>query len=366
MERSRSGKIPWTIVLLIVAFSCALAYGVALLSNQVLGQSTFGRYVRVDIANIQKLQTTADGFVYYDGSTVSSIDSSGDVEWSYLVGMDADFDATDSGVAAWTDKTITLIDGKSGTTTYNGTMENTVLSACIGEKYTAVLLGPEGESTIVLLENSGKQVNRIDLNGLTAVDYGFFANGTLLWVMACDSSGTVPTCDILTYKPGKEIVGSISDTEQLMYAVMFQSTQICVAGDTYLKVYDYSGSEETSRRKLVYGWYLADADDSVNDPLMAFVTDAQYSGESDIQDVRLIRSNLDRIVRLPYGCSDIVASGDTIYGFAADGHLIIMKATDTAARAYSISLQIDEVYGVTKDNVAVVRSGSTVCLINLD
>jgi len=366
MERSRYGKVPWTIVLLILAFSCALAYGVAMLFGNVFNQDDFGRYKRVDIANIQKLQTTASGFVYYDGSTVSSISSSGDVEWSYLVGMEAGFDATDYGVAAWTDKTITLIDSKSGSTTYNGTMENTVLSARIGEQYTAVLVGPESESTIVLLENSGRQINRIELTGVTAVDYGFFANGSLLWVMVCDSNGTVPTCDILTYKPGKEIVGSISDTEQLMYAVMFQQTQVCVAGDTYLKVYDYSGVEDKAKRTLVYGWYLADADTGSNDPLMAFVTDAQYSGGSDIQDVRLIRSNLDRTVRLPYGCRDLIAVGNTLYGFATDGHLVIMNTDEKAARAYSISLQIDEVYGVTRDNVAVVRSGNSVCLINLD
>ena len=42
-----------------------------------------------------------------------------------------------------------------------------------------------------------------------------------------------------------------------MYGVVFQSSDFCCAGDTYLKVYDYTGKEDQSRRRKVYGWYMA-------------------------------------------------------------------------------------------------------------
>lgn len=365
MNKRSTRRNSWAIVLLVLLVCCAVAFGIAKIGAGARAGDTLGHCKAVNIANILDLQTTDSGFVYYDGSTVSAISSAGDVEWSYLVGSNAGFRASDYGVAAWVGQTITLIDGDSGSTIFNGTMADNVLSAFVGDKYTAILIGEENDSTIVLMENGGKQVNQIALDDVTAVDYGFFSNESLLWVMVCDSNGTVPKCTIQTYRPGKEIVGSISDNEQLSYAVMFQSSRVCVVGDTYLKVYDYSGAEDSSKRQLVYGWYLSSADKRAADPLMVFVNDAQCKGESDIRDVRLLRSDIDRVVRMPFGCKSVQAVGNTIYGFSSDGHLMIQPASEGVARAYKLSITIDEVYGVTRDGVAIVRSGGVVYLVNL-
>ena len=365
MEKTRVVKNPWLIVLLIVALCCFIAWGIAAISNNLGGKGGLGDYKSINIVNIQDLQATQDGFIYYDGNTVSSLSSTGKVKWSYHVGADAGVDVGKTGVAVWSGKTITLIDIEDGSTMFNGTMAQKVISASIGEKYTAVTIGELSNSIIVIMENSGSQVNQIAMEEVTVIDSGFFANGSLLWTMVCDSNGTVPSCDILTYKPGKEIVGSIKDSEQLAYAVMFQSSQICVAGDTYIKTYDYSGTEIKEKRKLVYGWYLQDADESNTDPLMAFVNDAQRKSASGIQDVRLIRSNLDRVVHLPFGCSDVVTVNDTLYGFSSGGHLVIMQQNAPSASCYQLDIPIDEVYGVTRDGVAVVSSMGSVCLVKL-
>jgi len=365
MDTRNSARIPWAIVLMILVISCAIAYGCAALGDKIFADDSFGRTRTIDIANLQDLQATSDGFVYYDGSTVSAIDSQGDVRWSYLVGADAGFSATDTGVAAWVGNTVTLIDSKSGSTTFNGNMADNVLSARVGSQYTAILTGTETNSTIVIMESGGKQISQIVLEDVSAIDYGFFSNGSLMWVMVCDSNGTVPTCNIQTYRPGKEIVGSIHDNEQLSYAVMFQSSRILVAGDTYLRSYDYTGMEDKTQRKLVYGWYLTSADNASSDPLMAFVNDAQYSGESSIQDVRLLRSNLDRVVRLPFGCMDVVARGNTIFGFAKDGHLVIMSTDKESAESYQLNMHIDKVYGVTQDGVAILGNGGSIYMVDV-
>lgn len=365
MEKRRERRNPWAIVLIILLICCSIAYGAAVLFRNNTTGDTLGSSRMVNIANIQDLQTTANGFVYYDGSTVSAISSTGKVNWSYLVGADAGFRASDYGVAAWSGRTITLINSETGATNFNGTMAQDVVSAFIGDRYTAILIGEESNSTIVLMENGGKQVNQIALEDVTAVDYGFFSNESLLWVMVCDSNGTVPKCSIQTYRPGKEYLASITDNEQLIYGVMFQSSQVCVVGDTYFKVYDYAGNEDRDKRELVYGWYLSSFDAGSADPLMVMVNDAQQQGESNIQDVRLMRSNLDRTIHLPFGCRSVVAVGNTIYGFSADGRLMIADAYSGAPKAYQLGIGIDEVYGVTRDGVAVVRSGGMVCLVTL-
>ena len=366
MDKRQRGRNPWAIVLLILVLCCGIAFGGATLGKRVLAADSFGRTRTVDIANLQDLHVTANGFVYYDGSTISSLSSAGRVRWSYMVGANAGFDASDYGVASWQGSTLMLIDGETGSTTFNGTMDADVVSAHIDSNYTAVLVGSETSGTMVLMESSGRQVSQIVLEDVTVIDYGFFSNGSLLWVMLLDSNGTAPTCDIQTYRPGKEIVGSIHDNEQLSYAVMFQSSQVLVAGDTYLRTYDYTGTEDASRRRLVYGWYLASSDETAADPLMAFVNDAQLQEASDIRDLRLMRSNLDRVVRLPFGCMSVVARGNTIYGFSSDGHLVTVRTDQAVPQAYQLGLsQIATVYGVTQDGVAVLGNGDSVYLVSL-
>ncbi len=364
MEHSRRGRIPWTIVLLIVVFTCVVAYCGALLINLLASDDGYD-YKIVELNANKGLEVTDDGFVYYDGSSICSVSSEADPRWSYLIGSEAAFDATDYGVAAWTDTTLTLIDSDTGTTTFNGSMDAEILSARIGEKYTAVLLGPEHDSTIVLMEHGGRRVNSITLTNQTVIDYGFFSQGSLMWVMSLDSSGTAPACTINTYRPGKEIVGSIRDTEQIMYGVVFQSSYFACAGDTYLKVYDYTGNEDKSRRRLVYGWYMAEIDDAENDPMMAFVPTDQFDSQKGMQDVRMVRANIDQKVRMPYGCQSLIAKDDKVYGFATNGYVMIATQGQQQVNAYPIPMLFDKVYGVTGENVAVIGSGNLIYLMKI-
>jgi len=365
MDRNRKGRLPLAIALLIVISACVIA----LVAGRIIGNATHRSsydYKAVKLGSNLQLEVVDDGFVYYDGSYVYTVTTEGRIKWSYLIGRNASFKANGNGVAAWAGESLTLIDGKNGTPSYSGSMETEVLSACIGEKYTAVLLGPEYNSTIVLMEPGGRRVNNITLTNQTVIEYGFFSNGSLLWVMSLDTSGTVPSCTVNTYRPGKEMVGSIHDNEQLMYGVVFQSSYFCCAGDTFLKVYDYTGKEDKSRRQKVYGWYLAALDESVlDDPLMAFVPNAQYDSQGGMQDVRLIRSNLDQQVRMPYGCQSLIARNDRVYGFSTDGYVSIATQGVQKVTAYALPMLFDKVYGVTANNMAILGNGNIIYILNL-
>ena len=184
--------------------------------------------------------------------------------------------------------------------------------------------------------------------------------------MALDTSGTVPSCSVSTYRPGKERVGYIHDKEQLVYGVVFQSSYFCCAGETYLKVYDYTGNEDKSRRQKVYGWYMAALDGEVlDDPMMAFVPTAQYDSDGGMQDVRMIRANLDQQVRMPYGCQSLIARNDRVYGFSINGYVMIARQGQKNVSAYRLPMLFDRVYGVTADNVAILGNGNIIYLLNL-
>ena len=365
MAGNRRESLPWAIALLIVVFVCVIS----LLAGRIIGNATHRSaydYKAVQLASNLGLEVVDDGFVYYDGSYIGSVTTEGRIKWSYLIGRNADFNANGNGVAAWSGESLTLIDSQTGTPSFSSAMEREVLSACIGSRYTAVLLGPEYNSTIVLMEPGGRRVNNITLTNQTVIEYGFFSNGSLLWVMSLDTSGTVPSCTVNTYRPGKEMVGSIHDNEQMMYGVVFQSSYFCCAGDTFLKVYDYTGKEDKARRRKVYGWYMAALDESVmDDPLMAFVPNAQYDSNRGMQDVRMIRSNIDQQARMPYGCQSLIARNDRVYGFSTGGYVCIAALGETKVSAYALPMSFDKVYGVTANNMAILGNGSVIYILNL-
>ena len=364
MEQKRNERLPGAIALLIVVFTCVIA----LVGGRIIVGATRRNaydYKSVSIPSNLALEVVDDGFIYYDGSSIAAVTTEAKVKWSYLIGKNADFDVTDYGVAGWAGDSLTLIDLNNGTTTFSGSMETDVLSARIGEKYTAVLLGPEHDSTIVLMERGGRRVNSITLTSQTVINYGFFSKGSLLWVMSLDSSGTVPSCTINTYRPGKERVGMIHDNEQLVYGVVFQSSYFCCPGDTYLKVYDYTGSEDKSKRRLVYGWYMAALDDAMDDPMMAFVPNDQFDSRDGMRDLRMIRANLDQQVRLPYGCQSLIARGSRVYGFSTEGYVVIAEQGRDIVNAYRLPMQFEKIYGVTANNYAVLGSGSTIYMLHL-
>lgn len=365
MEQNRKGRLPWAIVLLVVVLSCGIAFVAANLFVSANAPSDYAEYRALQMDSVQELQAVSDGFVYYDGSDITRVGADGASRWNYRIGGGASFTASDAGVAAWIGRSLTLIDGATGVTGYSNKMDADVLSARVGSEYAAVLLGPEHNSTIVLMETGGRQVDSITLTDQTVIDYGFFYNDSLFWVMILDTNGTVPNCTINTYRPGRRLVGSITDSEQIFYHTMFQSAQISCAGDTFIKVYNYNGVEEPEKRRLVYGWTLADADDASDNPMMAFVPNAQYGADQLIRDVRLIRGDSDRTVRMPFGCSCVVASGSKVYGFSSDGYVMVASLDRQRAEAHRLSIPFEKVYGVTQSGVALLGNGNTVYLVPL-
>lgn len=366
MENRRAQRMPWIIVILLVAAVCLVAWLGAYAIKKSSADSAFGSYTALSGAQSMEVRIAGDGFVYYDGSSITCMDSGGSVVWTYLVGGGVEFSASSSGVAAWNGHKLTIIDIENGTTTYSGDQDTNVSDARVGSRYAAVLLEGDELSQVIVLEKGGRQVYTAELDQLTVVDFGFYSGGSQLWVMALDTTGSVPTCEITTYSPrSMSIVGQISDTEQLMYHVNFQSESVNCTGVTYYKAYDYNGREISSQQKLVYGWYLMSAETG-DDPLMAFVPTGQSETGDVIQDVRLMRSDVDRIVHLPFPCAYLETKGDKVYGFASDGHVMIARPDRQKVDAYQMPFYIDRVYGVTSSGVAVISSGDTLYLLSLN
>lgn len=360
--QKKTARLSWFSVVLVVALVCLLAWLIA--SQIVSNRSGALRSATALPARAgQVVESLGEGLLYNDGTTLHALGSNGLQIWSYAAGSQSGFSVGKGGVAAWQGKTLSLLTGDQGVPLYSGDMEDRVLDARIDTQYAAVQVGEEHDSVLLILEHGGRQVDRIALSSQTVLDFGFFNNGNLFWVMSMDTEGTVPMCSISTYKPGKMLAGSITDNQQLLYEVLFQAAHIRAVGVTHIKDFDYTGREMTENRVLVYGWYLADIDDRDENPLMAFVPVAQAESGA-IQDVRMIRGQADHPVRLPFAASRVFARDDTVYAFASQ-YVMMCKMGQVVPKTYALPIYADDVVGITQSHQAIVSSGGVLYLVPL-
>lgn len=363
MEIKQRSRLSWIAVLLLVA---VFTGGSFLLARLLVGNrsTVLTRAALLPCTPDQNIQPLGNGLVYYDGNLLRRLNGSLEQSWSCMVGSGADYEAGENGVAAWNGTMLTLLDASSGASLYSGNMEQSILSARMGPTYAAVLTGEEQNSTMIVMDRSGAQVDAISFENVTVMDYGFFSDGAMLWVMTLDTEGTTPMSSISTYRPGRSLAGTITDAEQVVYHVLFEDAQIRAVGTTYIKTYDYTGPEITSDRQLVYGWYMVDVGEGEN-PLMCFVPTGQADGSLSVNDVRLIRSSSERRIRMPFACTDLLIKGSTLYGFSGQYAMICGPEAEKPT-VYTLPLTTDRVIGLTDNQSAIIVSGDQVYLVPLN
>jgi hypothetical protein len=313
----------------------------------------------------QEIMPLNDGVLYSDGTYLHALDSRGRQIWTNLAGTGAGFDIYENRVSVWLGKRLTLLDGVTGLPYYNGTMEEDIISAKAGANYVAVLTGAEGDNSISVVTRAGQMVAEninAGMENMTVLNYGFFNNGSLLWILSLDTEGTVPICHITTHRPGRMLTGSISEPEQIIYRILFRGDKMLAVGTSYVKIYHYTG-DETGESVLVYGWYLMDAGGlTASSPLMAFVPAVQVEANASISDVRVVNATVDKTIRMPFPCFALRASGEKVYGFN-NQFVMAYGLNDQSPFTYALPINAERIFGLTGGNSAILSSGNSVYLV---
>ncbi len=365
MEQWKKRKLSWAeaiiVTALLIALSALFAKGLTLLGGTPAGTKTL-----LPCSSTQVVKPLLDGVIYSNGANLHALNADGRQKWNYLVGVGFDFDANSSGVAAWTGNTLALLDASSGKSLFTGVMDEPIISASMGDTYAAVLIGEDDQnSTLIVMEHGGRQIDKIVLSNMMVLEYGFFSTkGQMLWVMSLDTEGTVPMSQLTTYRPGRMQSGNITDSDQVLYQVMLESPNVYTVGTTYVRTYNYAGVEDTARRKLVYGWYLMDSDGTGSGALMAYAPMAQVGMQASVSDVRMICGDTDRTVRMPFPCYAIAVHGDKVYGFS-EQYVMSIGLKDTKASVTQLPIICDNMLGITDGREAVMTSGNEVYLVTL-
>lgn len=350
----------------------ALAFLVALIVQKAkdvpLDEATLMR-----TAGIRNLQVVGENLYYLENDgTLRCAQSDGDGVWSVSVSADSNFRATQAGLAVWRGSKLSIYDRSNGVVVGAYSASDSILDAVVGDTYTAVVVAPTNNSKVVITNKYGTEVEIIEgFNERTVLECSFFENRGLFWVMALDSTGTLPSCTVDIYKPSKKQTGSIFQMDQVFYRVIPRSGQICCVGTDYMSVHDYVGGEKENQRVQLYGWTLAAYESGSDDPLMLFAPNAQSEGEIEIRDLRCIRGTKEQMLHLPVKCSFLACEGDTIYGFSGS-KLAVAVYGSHECNLYSMPvgsdgrpLEVTKLFGITSDRVAVVRSGSELYLVKL-
>lgn len=375
MENKPTLRLSGVAVLGLVIVLCALAYFLA--NHFVNMRANRLEVISVSARSDQNVQTVGDGLMYYDGAMLHALDGRGRQVWTHNAGSYADFHVSEAGVATWSGAMLSLLSLNNGTAQFSGQVGSTVISARMGRYYSAVQIMPRQEnsgqteadltehnSTMLILDPGGRQVDRIPLPSQTVIDFGFFYDGRLFWVMSLDTEGTVPVCTITTYKPSQMLTGVIDDPTQLVYKVMFQQSKIRTVGLTYIKDWKYTGEEIEENRLLIYGWSLIDMDEKQANPLMVFVPTNQSDGTLGVSDLRTIQGQEDRSIRLPGAASQVFARGNTVYAFSND-RVMVWDQRQTEPTTFALPVYIERVIALTDNHTAIVAAGNAVYMIPL-
>ena len=214
-----------------------------------------GRVTRIGATLSQNVSPFGDSVIFYDGTTLHCVAATGGNEWSYQIGTNADYDATEKRIVAWSGNDLYILNNR-GRLIYNNKMSDTVQFASAGDEYVAVFVGEADNGVVSVINSSGQIVDNITVSNQTLLDIGFFmastANNTqpteLMWMLGLNTTGTVLSTELQTFQPGKLSTGKSSIGEHIAYSIYDDSGTLNVVTTRQILHYSY--------RALLCGLFL--------------------------------------------------------------------------------------------------------------
>ena len=351
----------------------ALAAIIALVVSYALsgtGREALGKVTRIGATLSQNVTPFGDSVIFYDGTTLHCMAATGGNEWSYQIGTNADYDATQERIVAWSGNDLYILNSR-GRLIYNNKMSDAIQFASAGSEYVAVFVGDTDNGVISVINEAGQTVDNVTISNQTLLDIGFFKTMTtssaqeqeLMWVLGLDTTGTVISTELQTFQPGKLSTGKSSLGENIAYKVYSISGELEVVTTRQIMHYNYRVLEE-SNPTLIYGYTVEDV--KVNNGVTyQLLIPAQESREGvHISNVRLMYNGVDRVLHLPSECIASALGTHSVYGFSSNA-VYVCKFGETTFSSHAMPVNVTAVLGMISDNRAVIASGSEIYVVEL-
>ena len=328
------------------------------------GRDSVGKVTRIGATLSQNVTPFGDSVIFYDGTTLHCMAAEGGNEWSYQIGTNADYDATQERIVAWSGNDLYILNSR-GRLIYNNKMSDAIQFASAGSEYVAVFVGEADNGVISVINEAGQIVDNVTISNQTLLDIGFFKTVTtssaqeqeLMWVLGLDTTGTVISTELQTFQPGKLSTGKSSLGENIAYKVYSVGGELEVVTTRQIMHYNYRVLEE-SNPTLIYGYTVDDV--KVNGGVTyQLLIPAQESREGvHINNVRLMYGGVDRVMHLPQ------RGTHSVYGFSANA-VYVCRFGETNFTAHAMPINVTAVLGMISDNRAVIASGSEIYVVEL-
>lgn len=334
------------------------------------GRSSIGRVTRIGATLSQNVMPFGDSVIFYDGTTLHCVAATGGNEWSYQIGTNADYDATEKRIVAWSGNDLYILSSR-GRLIYNNKMSDSIQFASAGDSYVAVFVGEADNGVVSVINESGQIVDNITVSNQTLLDIGFFFSETsssaqkteLMWMLGVDTTGTVISTELQTFQPGKLSTGKSSLGEHIAYRVYDTNGVLNVVDTRRIRHYNYRVLEE-SDATLIYGYTVEDVK-NVGQTTYQLLVPAQETNDAlAISNVRLMSGSMDRVLHLPGECLATALGSRSVYGFASNA-VYVCRFSETTFTAYSMPINVTAMLGMISDNRAVVASGSEIYVVEL-
>ena len=372
-KKKNKKKSPYQKILRIVILAAALTAILVVAVMYALNGNTregIGRITRIGATLSQNVSPFGDSVIFYDGTTLHCVAATGGNEWSYQIGTNADYDATEKRIVAWSGNDLYILNSR-GRLIYNNKMSDAIQFASAGDEYVAVFVGDSDNGVVSVINSSGQIVDNIPVSNQTLLDIGFFMSTTtssaqpteLMWMLGLNTTGTVISTELQTYQPGKLSTGKSSLGEHIAYSIYDENGNLNIVTTRQILHYSYRALEASSPT-LIYGYTVEDVQQSGKTLYQLLVPAQEQSEGTSINNVRLMYGSVDRVLHLPGTCIAAKLGTKSVYGFSANA-VYACRFGETTFRAYAMPINVTAVLGMMTDNRAVVASGSEIYVVEL-
>ena len=377
-KKKNKKKSPFQKILRIVILAAALTAILVVAVMYALNGNTregIGRVTRIGATLSQNVSPFGDSVIFYDGTTLHCVAATGGNEWSYQIGTNADYDATEKRIVAWSGNDLYILNSR-GRLIYNTKMSDAIQFASAGDEYVAVFVGDSDNGVVSVINSSGQIVDSIPVPNTgepnqTLLDIGFFMSTTtssaqpteLMWMLGLNTTGTVISTELQTYQPGKLSTGKSSLGEHIAYSIYDENGNLNIVTTRQILHYNYKALEASSPT-LIYGYTVEDVQQSGKTLYQLLVPAQEQSEGISINNVRLMYGSVDRVLHLPGTCIAAKLGTKSVYGFSANA-VYACRFGETTFRAYAMPINVTAVLGMMTDNRAVVASGSEIYVVEL-
>lgn len=319
----------------------------------------------------QDVTVFQDGVLYYDGASITFVNTRGDREWSYPVGDGADFSVSDTHIIAWAGSQLTIIDAK-GHSSYSLAMDVDIQFARIGKKHAAIVTGDDLDSTIYVKDLQGTHIDAetTQFDGLFVLDCGFFGNSDeYMWTVTYDHYAPIVTFLLHTHQVGHMNFGREPITQHVPSKVLFVNDRLNVFTTQHLYTFDYRAVEDVSGKTLVYGWDYLDhyVPKRGNAQILLAPSGASVASQG-MKELRVIAPGFDSRYNLPTSCVGAAIDDDHIYAFSSQ-YMYSGKVNSQQFYTHQIPLeegrQVTDFVGLTDNGYAIVISNNEVFAVSL-